>query len=155
MSCNQHTEKNVGHLLVRKQCGMLYHTENWVQSKKLEKAFLFPNFWVWKRPTTNAFLFPILKVAFQCDHEKPRGDGAYVVLLVPPVLPPEDLAESCFSIQHREKDHSVCCDLPCTHLTIKTHCCFSRACCQTPKWPQEQSLSPECFNHVVFNHCDP
>lgn len=40
------------------------------------------------------FLFSVLK-CIECDHEKPRGN-AYVVLLVPLVLPSEDLAERVF-----------------------------------------------------------
>lgn len=43
----------------------------------LEKAVLFPNVCSgFDKHPLQMFLFSILKVAFQRDHEKPRGDGA-------------------------------------------------------------------------------
>lgn len=50
-----------------------------------------------KRPATYAFLFSVLKFyLLNVTMEKTRGDASCVVLLVPPVLPSEDLAERVF-----------------------------------------------------------
>lgn len=38
----------------------------------------------------------MFSVALECDCESPRDAAAYAVFLVPPVLPPEDLAGRVF-----------------------------------------------------------
>ena len=63
------------------------------------EVFLFLPQLVFGFKKTRCIHFPIfcIKVlSFECHMENPRGDASCVVLLVPPVLPSEDLAERVF-----------------------------------------------------------
>lgn len=85
-----------------------------VQTGMLEEAFCFPSqlvFWVWKRPTTNAFLFSDLKVAFEYDHEKPRNAACVVLCFL-------RICWKGILRWHMGEGHllCLCCDLPCSHL---------------------------------------
>lgn len=139
----------------------MYSTENSSESLNHDTrgSFSFPPQLVLglKRPTTNAFLFSVLK-CLECDHEKPRGDAVCVVLLVPPVPPSKrNWLKGYFSMR-REKDHPMCLWGCALHtLAEDKSITLLLACCKTdPKQPRSShSLSPECLDHVVFNHCDP
>lgn len=124
-------------------------TQRTEQTMMLEKAFLSPTSVVGlKRPTTSAFVSYI-----RSSLSVTMRNQEVMVLLVPRVLSPDDLAERLFlhSAQGERSFHvsAVIC-LAHDGKGITMLLIVSMA-----KWPQEQLLSPECLNHVVFNHCDP
>lgn len=56
-----------------------------------------------KKANHKSFSIFCNKVTFEWDHEKPRDAAAGVMFLVPPVLPPEDLAGRVSLLMHRVK----------------------------------------------------
>lgn len=104
-----------------------------------KKLFFFLNFCSGfeKDPLQMLFCFLYYKELFGVTMRNSRGDGACVVLLVPLVLPPEDLAERYFSIQHREKDHFMCLLESALHTPNgKGIRLLSWSRCQILKWPR-------------------